>query len=184
MSSSHPESDDSDNGISIAWTPDVGEILLLNRQRLVRADWAEVRDFLQQLPRRLAGSAFTVCLLSDRAIRRYNKQFRHQDKATDVLSFPTEPPGLQSPEYLGDILISAETARQNAQRYGLRVEEEIKILILHGLLHLWGYDHESDGGRMAAVERQWSRKLGLPQNLTGQARKTLSGNHRSFRRHR
>ena len=121
MKSSHPESDDSDNGISIPGAPDREEVLLLNRQRLVRGNWAEVRDFLRQLPRRLAGSAFTVCLLSDRAIRRYNQQFRRQDQATDVLSFPARQPGLSPQGYLGDILISAETARRNARNCGLRV---------------------------------------------------------------
>ena len=179
MSSSHLESDDSDNGISIARTPEREEVLLLNRQRLVVGNWAEVRDFLWQLPRRLAGSSFTVCLLSDRAIRRYNQRFRHQDKATDVLSFPVEREGGSTQGYWGDILISAETARQNAQRYGWRVEEEIKVLILHGLLHLRGYDHENDNGRMARMERRWSRKLGLPQNLTGRMCKPSPENPRT-----
>lgn len=184
MSSSHPESDDSDNGISIPWTPERKEILLLNRQRLVSGNWAEVWDFLERLPRRLAGFSFSVCLLSDRAIRRYNQRFRHQDKATDVLSFPAGRSDGSTQGYLGDILISAETARQNARRYGLRLEEEIKVLILHGLLHLRGYDHENDNGRMARVERLWSRKLGLPQNVTERGRETPPGNPRSLRNHR
>ncbi|MBI3894381.1 MAG: rRNA maturation RNase YbeY [Acidobacteria bacterium] len=184
MSFSSPESDDSDNGIPASWLPEREEVLLLNRQRLVQGNWTEVRDFLRQLPRPLASSAFTVCLLSDRGIRRYNKQFRHQDKATDVLSFPAQQPGQTSQDYLGDILISAETARENARRYGLRVEEELKVLILHGLLHLLGYDHENDGGRMARIERQYSRKLGLPQNLTERAGKPLPETRRSFRNHR
>lgn len=144
--------------------------VLINRQRSIAADWDEVREFLRQLPSRLAPSSFSVCLLSDLGMRRYNKRFRHKSASTDVLSFPSGENGNKPRRYLGDILISAETARASAQRYGLRVEEEVKILALHGLLHLLGYDHENDAGRMARQERRWRIKLGLPQTLTERSR--------------
>ena len=149
--------------------------LLFNRQRKIRADWDEVRDFLQHLPPSLLHTPFAVLLLSDSAIRRYNKLYRNQNHATDVLSFPVRETGVNEPDYLGDILISAETASKNAKRYGNRLEEEVKILILHGVLHLLGYDHETDGGKMAKAERAWSRKLGLGASLTGRAKRAAKG---------
>ena len=170
-SSSNPDSDDPDNGsLSDRAALKMSEgVLLLNRQRAERADWDEVRGFLLRLSVQMPASGFTVCVLSDAAIRRYNKQFRGLDQATDVLSFPAEEPSGEA-AYLGDILISAETARHNARRFGLRLEEEIQLLALHGVLHLLGHDHERDSGEMARLEQNWSRRLGLPQNLTGRAR--------------
>ena len=156
-------------------------VLLLNRQRAAQADWDEVRRFLRRLSTEakrhrnvVSGSGFAVCLLSDTGIRRYNKRFRGADYPTDVLSFPARRRGNGSSECLdeslGDVLISVETAQENARRYGLRLEEEIEVLALHGVLHLLGYDHERDAGEMARVERGWSERLGLPENLTGRAR--------------
>jgi len=149
--------------------------LLLNRQRAIRADWEELRDFLRQLSAQLTPLPFGVCLLSDRAIRRYNRVFRRVDRATDVLSFPDTERRENKTVYLGDILISAETAQRNARRYGLRVEEEMKVLLLHGLLHLLGYDHETDRGRMARLERGWSARLGLSQGLIRRSRRSPAG---------
>lgn len=170
--SSNPESDDSDNGNpahpSSREAPE--DVLLLNRQRTVQADCDAVRRFLRRLAAAMETPGFTVCLLSDPAIRRFNRKFRGVDRATDVLSFPAAESGNGTTEYLGDILISAETARANGRRYGLRLEEEIQVLALHGVLHLLGYDHERDHGEMARLERRWSRRLGLPQHLTGRAR--------------
>ena len=142
--------------------------LLINRQRSVRADWAAVRKFLDELQLRVAKRPFTICLVSDRSIRRYNKQYRHKDQATDVLSFPAGN-GAGAPNYLGDILISVETARRSAARYRLALQEEIKILSLHGVLHLMGYDHETDRGRMARAERLWSHRLRLGSSLSARA---------------
>jgi probable rRNA maturation factor len=169
-SSSNSDSDDPDNGSlsrRTAWKMSE-EVLLLNRQRAERADWDEIRGFLYRLSAQIPAPSFTVCVLSDAAIRRYNRQFRGLDQATDVLSFPAGEHS-EKLEYLGDILISAETARQNARRFGLRLEEEIELLALHGVLHLLGHDHERDKGEMARLERSWSRRLGLPENLTGRA---------------
>jgi probable rRNA maturation factor len=148
---------------------------LVRRQRRIRADWSEIEKFLGRIPPPLAPSPYTVCLLSDRSIRSYNRRFRQKDEATDVLSFPMGPADCGEESYLGDILISVQTAQRNAGRFGLRVEEEIQLLILHGLLHLRGYDHEWDDGQMARQERRWARRLGLAQCLLGRSR---SGHHR------
>lgn len=157
------ESPDDDTAGHMAAPPEAPA--LINRQRVAQADWSRVRAFLRQLSSDVARASFGVCLLSDRGIRRYNKRFRRQDRATDVLAFPAGARGTEDKSYLGDILISVETARRNAPRYGLRLEEEIKILALHGLLHLLGYDHENDAGRMAREERRWCSRLALSRGL-------------------
>lgn len=165
-SSNDSEPDDEDN--QNYNRPDAGlsAPVLLNRQRLVRADWSGLRAFLLNLQLQLAEKPFSVCLVSDRAMRRYNRDFRQQDKTTDVLSFPVE----NDPEYLGDIVISVETAQDNASRYGLELNDEVKILALHGVLHLMGYDHETDRGQMSRVERLWCSRMGLPAGLAARAR--------------
>jgi probable rRNA maturation factor len=97
-------------------------------------------------------------LISDNTrLRDLNHRFRHNNKPTDVLSFP-RPSG-------GDIAISAQIARDNAGRYGHSIAEEIKILVLHGMLHLAGYDHEADNGRMARTEARLRSQLKLPASL-------------------
>ena len=128
-----------------------------NRQRKVRFNERELREFVQRLGRELAGGReFAVVIGSDASLRRANGQFRGKSSSTDVLSFPDGEQGR-----LGDILVSAGRAEQQANRYGHGVEEEIKILVLHGLLHLLGYNHESDNGRMRKAERRWRKKYGL-----------------------
>jgi probable rRNA maturation factor len=138
---------------------------LIRRQRKFSADWKELEDFLARIPAALAPSSFTVCLVSDRSIRGYNSRFRRRNEATDVLSFPMDRPEKGEPNYLGDILISVETARRNAARLGLSLEDEVKVLILHGLLHLRGHDHERDSGQMVRQERRWAARLGLAHPL-------------------
>ena len=170
MNSSSNSGSDDDNARlvppSVARMPQ--EVLLLNRQRRARADCAEIRNFLLQLSSALLtpGAGFTVCLVSDAAIHEYNKRFRGVDRPTDVLSFPSGNGRNGDDAYLGDIVISAETAQASARRFGLRLEEEIELLALHGVLHLLGHDHERDNGEMARLEREWSRRLGLAQYLT------------------
>jgi probable rRNA maturation factor len=100
-------------------------------------------------------SSATVAFVSDRKIRELNRQFRGIDKATDVLSFPTDPDELN----LGDIAISVETATAQARENGLTFKREIAQLMLHGLLHLSGYDHETDNGEMNRLELRLRRKL-------------------------
>jgi probable rRNA maturation factor len=113
---------------------------------------------------RAAGLKGQVSLLvtSNRELRSLNRRFRGKDKPTDVLSFPAEGKvgGLA-----GDIAISAEIAGQNARRLGHPAAVEIKVLVLHGVLHLAGYDHESDQGEMARREAGLRHKLGLPVGL-------------------
>jgi probable rRNA maturation factor len=109
------------------------------------------------LPRKV-----TVLLTSDAAIRKLNKQFRGKNKATDVLSFPA---GDFAGDSAGDLAISLDTARKQAREHGHALGVEIKVLMLHGLLHLAGYDHETDNGKMARRERVLRGKLGLPQGL-------------------
>jgi len=115
---------------------------------------------------RLRGEV-TVLLTTDAAIRKLNRQFRHKNKATDVLSFPAE--GIGAEEIAGDLAISVETARRQAADQGHALTCELKVLILHGLLHLAGYDHESDDGKMARRERLLRSKLNLPQGLIERA---------------
>ena len=98
-------------------------------------------------------------------MRRLNQQFRQVDRPTDVLSFPSPQPVGSEKEYAGDVAISIEIAKNNAQRLGHSLQEEIKILMLHGILHLAGYDHESDDGEMAHLEDRLRRRLGLPTAL-------------------
>lgn len=102
-----------------------------------------------------------VCLVSDRKMREFNRRYRDQATPTDVLSFPGDnndgPPG-QRP-YLGDIAISVDTAARQAKRLAHSLDREIEILALHGYLHLLGYDHERDSGKMMKLQRRLDRKL-------------------------
>ncbi len=96
-------------------------------------------------------------------MRQLNRRFRRKDKATDVLSFPA---GNQFSELsAGDLAISAQIAAANARRMGHSTSNEIKVLILHGMLHLAGYDHETDNGEMAREEQRLRKSLGLPTAL-------------------
>lgn len=117
---------------------------------------------------RLRGEV-TVLLTSDTAIRRLNRQFRRKNKATDVLSFPADRSAPGSARIAGDLAISVPTARLQAVAQGHALGVEIKVLILHGLLHLAGYDHESDSGQMARRERLLRGRLGLPMGLIERA---------------
>jgi probable rRNA maturation factor len=125
------------------------------------------------------GRAFDCLITGDAEMRRLNREFRGEDCATDVLSFPGQrqtrrsaPLGgaglracLRQTAPLGDIAISLARARSQARRYGHGVEEEIRVLMLHGVLHLLGMDHEAGGGRMARAEKRWRTRLGLPDGL-------------------
>jgi probable rRNA maturation factor len=117
---------------------------------------------------RLKGEV-SVLLTTDAAIRKLNRQFRHKNKATDVLSFPAD--GIGAEEIAGDLAISVPTALRQAIEQGHSLSTEIKVLILHGLLHLAGYDHEVDQGKMARRELQLRARLALPQGLIERATK-------------
>ncbi len=136
-----------------------------NRQRKVPFNDREVAAFVRQVGREVGrGREFAVVVGADAALREANARFRGKRYATDVLSFPDGEQGR-----LGDILISAHRAQLQARRYGHRVEDELKLLILHGILHLMGYDHESDDGAMRRTEMRWRRKYGLEPALTERA---------------
>jgi len=114
---------------------------------------------------RLKGTA-TLLVTSSRRMRQLNAQFRGKDYPTDVLSFPS-PSFVEG--FSGDIAISGDMAARNAQALGHSVGDEVKILVLHGVLHLAGYDHVSDNGQMAEKELRLRRKLGLPAALIERA---------------
>jgi probable rRNA maturation factor len=111
---------------------------------------------------KLAG-AVNVLVTSSAELRSLNRRFRGKDQPTDVLSFPPGPIFVDG--LAGDIAISADIAKQNARQLGHSAAQEIKILALHGVLHLVGYDHETDDGAMAVKERKLRRSLGLPLGL-------------------
>ena len=115
--------------------------------------------------RRVTGlrGAVNVLVTSSRELQGLNHRFRGKNKPTDVLSFPAMPGLMQS--FAGDVAISAEIAARNAHRLGHTAAEEIRILALHGLLHLAGYDHELDDGEMERKEARLRKALGLPVGL-------------------
>lgn len=116
-------------------------------------------EFGRRLSARLGlRSGFTVVLLSDSAMRRFNRQFAALDKTTDVLSFPAGKEDVEGDSYLGDILVSVETA-EHQKKAGL--EQELKVLMLHGLLHLLGYDHIVDEGEMEELEARLKGEFSL-----------------------
>ena len=136
-----------------------------NRQRKVSLNDVDITSFIGRLSRELApGREFAVVVGSDDALRRANKQFRGKVGATDVLSFPDD-----EDDRLGDLLVSAARAQRQAVEHGHTVDEEVKTLVLHGLLHLLGYDHEADGGEMAQQEERLRARYRLPSSLIQRA---------------
>ena len=116
--------------------------------------------WLQSVAPARARGALTVALVTDARVRALNRQFRGKDAATDVLSFPAGERG-----ELGDVVIATGVALRQARAANHSLQTEFRILALHGLLHLLGYDHETDDGRMARVERALRRKGGLREGL-------------------
>jgi probable rRNA maturation factor len=125
---------------------------------------AGLQRFLRAAQRMVGISGeVNVLVTSSAQMRRLNRSFRGKDKPTDVLSFPAAHNG--KVKLAGDIAISKEIARRNAKSLGHSLETELKVLLLHGLLHLGGHDHENDQGEMAAVEQRLRAKLKLPTGL-------------------
>ncbi len=118
----------------------------------------------------LAGE-IEVLLSDDRALRRLNRDFRGKNKPTDVLSFPA--PVEFTGVYAGDLAVSLETAARQAQEHGHPLRDELRVLLLHGVLHLHGMDHEVDGGEMAAREAELQSRLRLPGGLIGRSADAL-----------
>lgn len=115
----------------------------------------------------LAGGV-DVLLADDKALRRLNREFRGKDKATDVLSFPVAGElagGFDGGGHAGDLAISLDTAARQAREHGHSLRDEVRVLLLHGLLHLSGMDHETDRGEMAAREAELRERLRLPNGL-------------------
>jgi len=131
---------------------------VVNRQRRLKLDTEAWSTFADKALDAIGKneSAATIAFVSDKRIRELNQQFRGVDKATDVLSFPADEKA-----NLGDIAVSVDTAAVQAKDNGLTLEGEIAQLILHGLLHLCGYDHETDKGEMNRLELRLRRKLGI-----------------------
>ena len=132
-----------------------------------------VESFARTLGREVAkGRAFDCLVTGDTELRRLNREFRGKDCATDVLSFPSAAPAARRApgSRLGDIAISFQRARVQAHAFGHGLEREIQVLMLHGLLHLLGMDHESDAGRMLRAEKRWRARLGLPGGLIERVR--------------
>ncbi len=160
--------------------------MILNRQRRVRVSLPPLEEFLQHV-RKVIGlprEAVAVCLVTDAEMARWNRLYRGKKGPTDVLSFPAnggeaKPANHKLPSarklrsdriaissedsgvYLGDIAIAPSVARRNARRFARTLDEELRVLILHGVLHLEGYDHETDSGEMDRRERTLRRRLGL-----------------------
>lgn len=142
-------------------SPDDTSLLFRHPSR--RPARAGLRDFFDNVVRRAARGRRITCLITtDRELRRLNRKFRGRNCATDVLSFPSEEGG--------EIAISLDRAAVQAAGQGHSLADEIRILMLHGVLHLSGMDHETDAGEMAAAEMRWRRRLGLPPGLIERAR--------------
>lgn len=138
---------------------------IINNQRKIKINRKIFKEFAETLIEKIPESQnrnLTVAFVSDKRMRELNKQFRGKDKTTDVLSFPFEADEFEpDANNLGDIVISAEQAENQARENDLDLEAEVKQLILHGVLHLCGYDHETDGGEMNARELELRKKLGI-----------------------
>jgi probable rRNA maturation factor len=153
--------------------------MILNRQRSVRLSTRALESFLLRVRRELdlKQAQVTVCLVSDAEIAGMNESFRKKRGPTDVLSFPavklrqsrrskrrpvsSVPDSAKTEASLGDIAIAPAVAKRNAKNFGRTLPAELKILILHGVLHLLGFDHEADHGEMDRTEKKLRRRLGL-----------------------
>ncbi len=150
--------------------------MIFNRQRRTQVPLADLQQFLSRARRtlHLPADSFAVSLVTNAQIARWNRRYRGKTGPTDVLSFPVESarkPSRKSSRsngnqpvdgnYLGDIAIAPAVARRNARRFGRTFEQEMHILVLHGMLHLMGYDHETDRGQMDRREQKMRRVLGL-----------------------
>jgi probable rRNA maturation factor len=155
--------------------------MIVNRQRRIALAIRPLSGFLERAQQELGfpGSSVTVRLISDSAMARLNRRFRGKSGPTDVLSFPADTTrqrrslprrlkrgnangdGAGDADYIGDIALSPETARRNARLYSRSLPEELRMLVLHGLIHLAGFDHETDEGQMERLERRLRRRLGL-----------------------
>lgn len=139
-------------------------VLFLRSKRVLPRK--ELSNFAKLLEREVTGGrAFSCLITDDRELQRLNREFLGHDYPTDVLSFPS----LEGSGSLGDLAISTDRAIAQAADFGHEPADEVRILMLHGVLHLLGMDHEKDRGEMKRAEKQWRRKLSLPTSLTERA---------------
>ena len=135
-----------------------------SKVRRLRVEVVGTTENLATWLRRVAPSrtrgVVTVAIVPDARVHALNRRYRKKDKPTDVLSFPADEPG-----QLGDVVIASGIARRQARSAGHSLQTELRVLALHGLLHLLGYDHETDEGEMSRVERRLRRKGGLREGL-------------------
>jgi probable rRNA maturation factor len=138
---------------------------IINRQRKYAVSIPRLEKFSRKLCGllKLSHCDFTLILSNDRSIRQLNRLFRHKDQPTDILSFPSSPTDCKDDPFenrsLGDMMVSVETAYRQAIRQRHSLEREIDILLIHGVLHLLGYDHERDQGQMHRKERRLQKQL-------------------------
>lgn len=151
--------------------------MILNRQRKVRVAVSPLEKFLRSAQRQLGipGAEVSVCFITRAEMAKLNQTYRKKSGPTDVLSFPLQEHGSKErtasrkplparghrAPFLGDIAISPEEARKYAKRNHRSFPDELRVLILHGILHLLGYDHETDDGEMDRLEERLRRRLGL-----------------------
>jgi probable rRNA maturation factor len=150
------------------------------QQGITLPDAKGLGAWLRRIAPRAARGTLTIAILPDSKVKRLNRMFRRVDKPTDVLSFPSDASERRrggevktnrrrSEKYLGDIVIARGIAQKQAKKLGHPVATEFRVLALHGLLHLLGYDHEVDEGKMARAEARLRRKAGLPSGLIARA---------------
>ena len=159
--------------------------MIVNRQSRIPIPLRDLDKFLARARQRLRlpKDSFTVCLVADAEIARWNRAYRGKSGSTDVLSFPINATKVKyargrnkrtradtrfhegnsnhASKYFGDIAIAPAVAKRNAKRFGRAFDDEMRILILHGILHLMGYDHEADDGQMERRENRLRRELRL-----------------------
>lgn len=140
-------------------------IELINRQRRRELNSHAWRDFAEQALQAIDSNqqSVTLVFVSDAAIKKLNRQFRGKNYSTDVLSFPTQAEDFEvdNQSQLGEVVISVQRAAAQARENGLTFSNEVQQLILHGLLHLSGYDHETDNGEMSRLELRLRKQLGI-----------------------
>jgi probable rRNA maturation factor len=140
-------------------------IEVINRQRRRRINPTPWQEFAAKALKAIGSekSDATIVFVSDDAIRKLNRQFRGKNYSTDVLSFPSEPETfeVENEEQLGEVVISVQRAQAQARLNGLSFSKEVRQLILHGLLHLSGYDHETDKGEMNRLELKLRKRLDI-----------------------
>ena len=151
-------------------SPDDSPLLFHHKSRRVRR--RPLQAFLTELAAKVARGRTVTCLITnDRRMRVLNQQFRGKRTSTDVLSFPSSG----DPGSAGELAISLDRAAVQAEEQGHSLDDELRILMLHGVLHLAGMDHEKDSGQMAKAEMRWRKRLNLPVGLVERAaaRQTL-----------